>query len=197
MILWRTKLISFVIARARFWQKYRRALIVALLCFTSTACKSEEKKDQIPLAQAPVTHLRSTSELQWGLMGIKKLDPERVFLFHLDHTRYARVWMFNVFVDLSAAFIDKNGVITEIHHLKSYPEKMDPKRPIKKWDDFQLYPLNDPIITFFHNESIASKNKVDFILETPPNWFQENNIKTGDFIKLNKNKNLLYFYSNH
>ena len=62
--------------------------------------------------------------------------------------------MKNTQIPLSIAYIDKNGIITDILELKP-----------------------------FDLRGKSSKNKVCYALELNQNWFKKNGIKVGDYVK--------------
>jgi hypothetical protein len=72
-------------------------------------------------------------------------------LFPLPWTQQASFWMKNCPMPLSAAYIDPEGIIQEIH-------------------DFQ--PFNT-------NSVVAAGNNIRFVLETPQGWFQKHHIQPG------------------
>jgi uncharacterized protein len=117
---------------------------------------------------------------QWGLMQRDWLPENHGMLFVYGQPRRLSVWMFNCLINLSAAFIDKNGVITEIRELKAYPEMMDPKRPVHSLEMIDQYPPDDPIVHFFRSKQITSSKKVSFVLEMEGKWFQTHGVVTGD-----------------
>jgi uncharacterized membrane protein (UPF0127 family) len=125
----------------------------------------------------------TTEERAWGLMQRRELPKNHGMLFVYPRNQRLSVWMFNCFIDLSISFLDGNGVITEIRELKSYPEKMDPARPVSKLRDFNKYPPNDPIVEFFHRNQVTSSTPAHFALEMGSDWFKENEIKIGDRLK--------------
>ena len=116
----------------------------------------------------------------WGLMGRSSLKENDGMLFFFDPPEILSVWMFNCWIDLDVAFLDSNMKIQEIHYLKAYPEKMDPKRPVLGLNDFRLYPHDDPVIQFFHEKSVKSSYRSSYILEMPGGWFKSHQIKVGD-----------------
>lgn len=161
----------------------------AFLLFVSFALWGTE-----PGIHMTLDHAITYEERAWGLMGRHQLPENYGMLFHLKR-RTTNFWMFNCFLDMSVAFIDKDNVIISISDLKSYPEKMDPKRPIKSLSDIFLYPPNDPAIIFFRQNIVASPPSAHFALETSRDWFQKNEIKPGD--KMTWNADKATFYKSH
>ena len=96
-----------------------------------------------------------------GLMYVTKMPDNDGMLFMLPLGR-AEFWMKNTLIPLSVAFIDKNGVILEIHDM----QPGDPNVP-----DDQL------------PRTRSDSDQVAYALETNLHWFSLNGIKPGD--KLN------------
>jgi uncharacterized membrane protein (UPF0127 family) len=72
-------------------------------------------------------------------------------LFPMPHTEQVSFWMKNCPLPLSAAYIDTEGVIQEIH-------------------DFQ--PHNT-------NAVFSASDNIRFVLETPQGWFERHHIGVG------------------
>lgn len=113
----------------------------------------------------------------WGLMGRTHLSDEQGMLFEDPK---GSMWMFNVPMDLSVAFIDERGNIISIEELKAYPEKMDPKRPILRLEDMRKYPPGDRIYQFFLNHAVKVPTSTRFALEMNGGWFKRKQISPGD-----------------
>ncbi len=101
------------------------------------------------------TEIASTGEeREIGLMYVKALPDNEGMLFLLPNVTQASFWMKNTLIPLSIAFIDRNGVIIDIHDMKAMDET-----------------------------PILSKNdEVAYALETNLHWFALNGIKPGDKI---------------
>jgi len=137
-------------------------------------------------------HALTWDQRMWGLMGRPELPPNHGMLFHLPgNGKETNFWMFNCLFDLSVAFIDSNNIILNIFDLKSYPNKMDPKRPVKSLKDLSLYPPNDPVVLFFREKAVKGPYSAKYALEMKKNWFQEHGIKPGDMLFWNKEKGTL------
>lgn len=108
--------------------------------------KIKECKLIVEVADTDLT--RST-----GLMFRKELGKDKGMLFVFGTERNVSFWMKNTSIPLSIAFIDKNGIITEILDLK--PNDLTSKK---------------------------SKKKVKYALEVNQGYFKKNNIKAGDKI---------------
>jgi uncharacterized membrane protein (UPF0127 family) len=90
-----------------------------------------------------------------GLMYRPKMGDNHGMIFLLPSVDYADFWMKNTLIPLSVAYIDKNGVILEIHDMK---------------------PLDLSNIN-------SRSNQVAYALETNVHWFALNGIKPGDRIE--------------
>ena len=99
------------------------------------------------------TEIAATSAQQErGLMYVSSLPDNEGMIFLLPQIRTATFWMKNTLIPLSVAFIDKDGVILEIHDMK---------------------PLDETVTR-------SDSNKVAYALETNLHWFALNGVKPGD-----------------
>jgi uncharacterized membrane protein (UPF0127 family) len=85
-----------------------------------------------------------------------KLGENEGMLFLYLREEILSFWMKNTTLKLSIAFINKRGEITEIRDME--PLGMD---------------------------SVRSAKKAQYALEVNQGWFEKNNIKVGDKVKLN------------
>ena len=85
-----------------------------------------------------------------GLMYRKELDSDSGMLFVFPESKSRSFWMKDTHIPLSIAYINENGIITNI-------ENMDP----------------------FSLDSITSKGACRYALETNRGWFKSNDIKPG------------------
>jgi uncharacterized membrane protein (UPF0127 family) len=98
------------------------------------------------------TQIAATSaQEERGLMFRSHLADNEGMLFLLPLGR-ATFWMKNTLIPLSVAFIDKNGVILEIHDMKALDESI----------------------------TASDSDQVSYALETNLHWFSLNGIKPGD-----------------
>ena len=102
----------------------------------------------------------TTGEQEQGLMFYTKLPDNDGMIFLLPLGR-ASFWMKNTLIPLSVAFIDKDGIILEIHDMQPAPTGMA---------DSQIPQTN------------SVSDRVAFALETNIHWFALNGIKPGDKI---------------
>ena len=102
------------------------------------------------------TEVASTPEQEeTGLMYRTAMDDNHGMIFILPSITYADFWMRNTLIPLSVAYIDKNGVILEIHDMKALDET--------------------PVF--------SKSDQVAYALEANLHWFALNGIKPGDKIE--------------
>ena len=107
-------------------------------------------------AEEMVAELALTAEqMQTGMMFRTNLAENAGMLFVLPMPQQASFWMKNCPLPLSAAYIDPEGVILEIHDLQ---------------------PHNT-------NSVVASSERVQFVLETNQGWFKRHNVNPGTVIR--------------
>jgi uncharacterized protein len=92
---------------------------------------------------------------QIGMMFRTNLLENDAMIFVFSYPFQASFWMHNCPESLSAAYIDPDGVIQEIHHLE-------------KWDT---------------NSVVAASDNIQFVLEVKDGWFARHNISTGTVIR--------------
>jgi uncharacterized membrane protein (UPF0127 family) len=103
-------------------------------------------------SQEMIAELALTSqEVRTGMMFRTNMDDNAGMLFALPYNQRAAFWMKNCPYPLSAAYIDPEGVIQEIHSLE---------------------PFNT-------NSVVADSENIRFVLETPRGWFEKHGIKPG------------------
>jgi uncharacterized membrane protein (UPF0127 family) len=165
--------------------------IFSLVCFHTSSVLAHEKGTLVQQidgswlenhepVQLELEHAVTTEQLVWGLMQRKSLPANHGMTFNYNTSLKRNIWAFNCLIDLSVAFLDEHKVIREIHELKAFPHRMDPRRPVKNLNDLNLYPHSDPIIHFFENRSITSSSNSKYVLEMAAKWFKRNDIKPGD-----------------
>jgi uncharacterized membrane protein (UPF0127 family) len=94
-------------------------------------------------------------EVSTGMMFRQEIGDNEGMLFVFGRPHRAAFYMRNTVVPLSAAYIDPNGAILEIHELK---------------------PLEEAPVT-------AGSDQVQFVLETKLGWFETNDISPGTIIR--------------
>jgi uncharacterized protein len=93
-----------------------------------------------------------------GLMFVGKLPENEGMLFVFSGKTYGGFWMKNTLIPLSVAFLDSDGKILKI--LDMVPCKEDE------------CPTYDPELSYH------------YAIEVILGWFEKNQIKVGDFVKL-------------
>jgi uncharacterized membrane protein (UPF0127 family) len=102
--------------------------------------------------QEMIAELALTPEQQQtGMMFRTNMAENAGMLFPLPYTRQASFWMKNCPLPLSAAYIDPDGIIQEIHDLQ---------------------PFNT-------NSVLSASANIRFVLETPQGWFERHHITSG------------------
>jgi len=100
----------------------------------------------------------SPKEEQTGMMFRTNIQETDAMLFPLPYPMRASFWMKNCPESISAAYINTDGVIEEIHHLEK----------------------NDT------NGVFANTDDIRFVLETSDGWFQRHNIPVGTLMRTEK-----------
>lgn len=155
--------------KERMSHTVRSFWIVSLLSFFSFLSAQE-----IPLnVEFALTH----NQRAWGLMQRAALPENQGMLFYFPS---GSIWMFNTLIDLSVAFLDKEGYVIDLIDLKAYPEMMDPRRPVRHLADMKYYPSSDAIYQFFLQRSFAIPLGTRYVLEMNKGWFKKHQIKEGD-----------------
>jgi uncharacterized membrane protein (UPF0127 family) len=96
----------------------------------------------------------TSAQQERGLMYVSRLPDNDGMIFLLPRISTATFWMKNTLIPLSVAFIDKDGVILEIHDMKPHDETV----------------------------TRSDSDKVAYALETNLHWFALNGVKPGDKI---------------
>jgi uncharacterized protein len=97
-----------------------------------------------------------------------RLDEDAAMLFPLPFTQQASFWMKHCPVPLSAAYIDPEGIIQEIHVLKA--------------DDT--------------NSVVAASANIRFVLECSEGWFDRHHIKPGVAVATERGPLMQTFFKN-
>lgn len=107
-------------------------------------------------SQVMVTELAlKPLEQQTGMMFRTNMAENEGMLFVYPAPQPVGFWMKNTPLPLSAAYIDHDGVIAEIHDLHPHDT----------------------------NTVFSASDRIQFILETPRGWFQRNNVSTGAVVR--------------
>lgn len=144
-----------------------------LLC--SSLLSAESRRIELSLE-----HAITIDEISWGLMQREDLAPNQGMLFHYPKKQRLVFWSFNCLMDFDVAFLDDEMVIRNQQVLRSYPEMMDPARPVKRLEDMGKYHYHDSVVRFFRKHSIASPMPARYVLEMPKGSFAKLDIRVGD-----------------
>ncbi len=110
------------------------------------------KVGQAPRIQAEVA--RRPGEMAMGLMFRKSMGDNEGMLFVFERERRASFWMANTFIPLTIAYLDRDGVILELHDMKPHD--------------------TTPVL--------SKSDRVAFALEMNRGWFKLNGVKVGEKI---------------
>ncbi|RJP57493.1 MAG: DUF192 domain-containing protein [Candidatus Auribacter fodinae] len=137
-------------------RKIRLIISVILYAIILCGCRSES----VDVVQIVVNNnvllvevADSEEERALGLMYRDKLREDRGMLFVFEEEAYRAFWMKNTKIPLSLAYINEQGVITEIVDMAPFDER-----------------------------SHKSTKKAKYALEVNQGWFENHNIKVGDSI---------------
>jgi uncharacterized membrane protein (UPF0127 family) len=111
----------------------------------------------------------SPVEQMTGMMFRTNMPENSGMLFPLPYTQRASFWMLNCPLPLSAAYIDTEGTIQEIHDFK---------------------PHNT-------NAVLSASANIRFVLETPQGWFDRHHISTGIVVRTERGPLMETFFGKH
>ena len=121
-------------------------------------------------SQEMIAELALTPEQrQTGMMFRTNMAENAGMLFPLPYSQRASFWMKNCPLPLSAAYIDPDGVIQEIHDLQ---------------------PHNT-------NSVFSTSDNIRFVLETPQGWFQRHHIGTEVVVTTERGTLMQTFFGRH
>lgn len=163
-----------------------RNILIGLLFVTSSCFANDTALLTFELASTP-------DERAWGLMGRTSLPENQGMLFVYPRSQKMNFWMFNTFIDLSIAFLDDHQIVREVYTMKAYPEKMDPKRPVKTLSDIKQYSYSGEEMRFFREHAVSSKGPRLFALEVNAGWFDRQGVRVGDHMLIDAEKHQIRF----
>jgi uncharacterized membrane protein (UPF0127 family) len=99
-------------------------------------------------------------QLQTGMMFRTNIAENEGMLFVFPYPHQTAFWMKNTLIPLSAAYIDPEGVILEIHNFQPHDT----------------------------NSVVASSDRIQYVLETPQGWFERHHIGTNTLIRTEHGK---------
>ncbi len=107
-------------------------------------------------AQEMVTEIaRTLMEHERGMMFRKQMGEQEGMIFIFPQPKRTAFWMKNTRVPLTAAYIDSNGILLELHELKPFDE----------------------------TPATAASDKVRYVLEVPQGWFVRHKLGVGTIIR--------------
>ncbi|MDC8830017.1 DUF192 domain-containing protein [Alteromonas gilva] len=121
-----------------------------------SAVEFEKARVTVKDINLEVEYAKTFEQRVQGLMFRKTLCSSCGMLFKFDPEKQASMWMKNTFIPLDVAFIDRNGVITDIK------------------------PLQPQDLT-----SVGASTLVRYALEMNQGWFAEHDIHVGDQFTVN------------
>ncbi|MDF2576752.1 MAG: hypothetical protein K0S74_236 [Chlamydiales bacterium] len=121
-------------------------------------------------------------ELEWGVMGRHRLNPNEGVLFQFQDSCIRHFWSFNCWFDLSVAFISSEQVITQIGDLPAFPAVMKRLEPIPSLKELKTMTIEPSIIQFFMQHELSSEQPAQYVLEVNKGWFKQNGVQVGDCI---------------
>lgn len=139
-----------------------KALFFILFCSISTSATTFKKRTILLGDKTLVVDIaESSAQHEHGLMFKNKLGPDEgmLFIFPNEQTRF--FWMKNTLIDLSIGYFDGQGILFDIHEMKSGKGIADSALP--------SYPSSKP---------------AKYALEMSKGWFEKNKIKMGTKLKL-------------
>jgi hypothetical protein len=90
---------------------------------------------------------RTEAQRQKGMMFRRRLGPDEAMLFVFERAANMAFWMKNTAVDLDLAYIQADGEIVQVEHMKAY-----------------------------NTEQVVSREPVRYVLESPAGWFAAHKI---------------------
>jgi uncharacterized membrane protein (UPF0127 family) len=111
-----------------------------------------------PMGKLDTEQALTPREQMTGMMFRANIQDTDAMIFVFPQPMQAAFWMKNCPESISAAYIDPNGVIQEIHHLEK----------------------NDT------NAVVAASSNIQYVLETSDGWFGRHNVTTGMVIRSEK-----------
>lgn len=134
---------------------FGNSILAALAQGTGQPQSLPERELHIDKATLQTEIAASEEQREIGLMYVSKLPDNEGMIFLMPVVGPASFWMKNTLIPLSIAFIDRNGVILDIHDMKAMDE------------------------TTIHSDN----DQVAYALEANLHWFALNGIKPGDRIE--------------
>ncbi len=145
--------------------------LLAIVCFSagvSWCANVHPQAFKLPVTKLQINNKEITAEIasteqsrNYGLMFRNKLDKDNGMLFVFEKPAMPCFWMKNTPLPLTIAFIDKTGLITDLHDMPPYTKQsFCPSVPI-------LYAL-EMNQGWFANNNISIGAKVDGLNKKSP-----------------------------
>mgnify|MGYP003111782425 CR=1 FL=1 len=104
-------------------------------------------------SQLKVEVATSDEKIKQGLMFRESLEKNTGMLFIFSESAPRSFWMKNTSLPLSIAYLDEHKKILNIEHMRPYDLS-----------------------------GIKSQGNAKYVIEANKNWFNDNNVKTGDVV---------------
>lgn len=121
-----------------------------------------------------VEHAITPEQLSQGLMGRKTLPKDHGMLFHFPEEGLYSLWSYGCYFPLAVAYLDAEGVITEIYELEAFPEKWQQE--------------GEECTSFFLAHATSPRFVATYALEMEADWFRSHGIKVGDKFQWKENQ---------
>lgn len=138
------------------------ATVVAAAATAAHPASPSQAQPRLQTTKLYLGPLELTTELaltelqqQTGMMWRTNMPEMEGMIFVFPYAHRASFWMMNTIVPLSAAYIDPQGTILEIHDLQPHDT----------------------------NSVTATSDQIQYVLEVNQGWFQRNKIGVGTVIR--------------
>ncbi len=147
--------------------KFILSTVLVFLCTVSLSAKAvlppiEFERIVVEIADTDyeLEYAKTLSQRARGLMFRQRMCSDCGMLFNFDVPRIGSIWMKNTQIPLDLAYVDDNGIITDI------------------------FPLTPHDLT-----PVRSSKPISYAIEMNQGWFAKQGVKVGDRIKV-KRKNI-------
>jgi uncharacterized protein len=141
-------------------------LVPGELAMTNAQPKLPTVKLWLGGAELTVELATTPRQIATGMMFRQTLAETEGMLFIFNHPHRTSFYMRNTTVPLTCAYIDREGIIREIHDMK---------------------PLDETPID-------ADSNDIQFVLEVKQGWFQRNHVAVGTLLRTEQGSLLETFF---
>ena len=140
-----------------------RMFVAAIVISASSAVRAEFPTMPLTIAGNAITAevAASNPDRMQGLMHRRMLPENRGMVFVFTEVSRHAMWMKNTFIPLSVAFIDENGVITNIEDMQPHTENAHGAvKPVRYALEMNL--------GWFKKRKIGPGTKVEGLEKLPP-----------------------------